>query len=425
MREYLHKVVDFFSIEITFRQFVVFTLLIAFFLIFFLPTNSYDRGYWLDWINTINLRGFENIYSNPSVNYPPLVLYILSVYSGIVKLVTGSNSREVLDFSIHALKIFFITFDVLIIIFTAYVVRQRQNNVAWVGLLLFNIGFWYNTLVFGQTDSMFVGLALLALWFAYTRKFSWSSLFMTLALVSKFQTILWLPVWGLILILGWRKQNPKETFNQILNMLAVFLIAFGVAHLPFIIGGTFGQAVNGAYFASTQARPDELAVNAFNFWHIIMPLNQTKISPRTVTTLGPSYDVIGTVLVILGALITGFIYLIRSVRVGKLIKLSFSKLILLQGILSLVFFFFSTRMHERYVHSAAVALLVYAAVERKLFLGILISLPYFVNLSTVVEFGGSILEGNYLILQPRTVAFLYLAALGVALWNWAGVKVKR
>lgn len=399
--------------QFSWQQTLFVSFLVTLFLAFVLPINSYDRGYWQNWSQTIDSVGILNIYSNENVNYPPLILYLLAAFNWIL-----AQLQINFDKGIHLFKIFFIVVDFAVIWATISLLNQRKTNTAWAFLLLFNIGFWYNSLVFGQTDTLFTALGLFSLIFAYRSKSFWAGLFIGLAFAAKFQAVLWLPVVALALFYKLYRQPINLWFRKISLFVAGSALAIVAAFLPFALSGNLQAAINGSYITTVQNRFNELSVHAFNFWHLSMPVEKTKIDPSQIATLGLSYETIGYLLILITLVAVLFIYVMKCVHAGKLIKLNFSQLILLQGIFSLTIFFFSTRMHERYAHVAVISLLIYSALTKKIWLPILISLPYWLNLATVIEFSQGIMQGKFVGFPSSTLAAMYLAALGLSLYYW-------
>lgn len=399
--------------EFSWQQTLFIALLVTLFLAFILPVNSYDRGYWQNWAQTIDSSGLLNIYSNENVNYPPIILYLLAAFNWILHQLQIN-----FDKGIHLFKIFFIIVDFALIWATIHLLNQRKVSANWAFLLLFNIGFWYNSLVFGQTDTLFTALGLFSLIFAYRDKFFWSGILMGLAFATKFQAILWLPIIFVALFFKLYRQPIRLWFKKTSLFAFGTTLAIITAFLPFALAGNLQAAINGSYITTVQNRFNELSVHAFNFWHLSMPIEKTKLDPSQITTFGLSYESIGYLLILITFVAVLFIYIIKCVQAGKLIKLNFSQLILLQGIFSLTIFFFSTRMHERYAHVAVVSLLIYSALTKKIWLPILVSVPYWLNLAAVIEFSQAIMEGKFVGLPSNILASMYLASLGLCLYYW-------
>jgi len=406
--------------ELSFKAFSWLVVGLTTFMLFFLPLNSFDRGYWADWSNTIQQQGITNAYQNPGINYPPLVLYLLWGFGSIL-------SAFQLDFqaNIHLFKVFFLVFDLAVLLLAGYAASRSHKNINRAVFLLFNIGFWYNSLVFGQTDSAFVALAMLSVWFMYQRKFSLSSVLLALAFGFKFQTMLWLPIWAVAMLFALWGKSQRKVLVHLGKMLAAFVVTMVLIFSPFLMAGTIVPAINGSYVTSVQNRFHELSVHAFNFWHIILPVEKTKTDPSELTSFGLSYELIGYALIIITLLVVAFIYVVHAIRAGKLLGFDFAQLMLLQGIISLSVFMFSTRMHERYAHSAVLSLLVYAVITKRIVLIFLISIPYWLNLASVVEYGGSIMQGKFVGLSSLLVGLMYLAALLLAIWYWSELDFKK
>jgi hypothetical protein len=116
----------------------------------------YDMGFWQQWAVTIHRSGLGNAY-NSSINYFPIYLYALYFYD----LLQGTEANII--HNINNIKILFVAFDFLpLVVLCAFRQRLLQFKIPYLFLLL-NVAYVFNSMVWGQIDSIYVNLGFLAL----------------------------------------------------------------------------------------------------------------------------------------------------------------------------------------------------------------------------------------------------------------------
>src|ERR1044072_6684025 len=132
--------------------------LILFFILLLLTlphSYGFDRDCWMLWSMDISKHGLSEIYYT-NVNYPPVMMYILSLHNWI-------QGPESMLINIVYLKIFPLLFDLLPVVILILLRKAGDLKKGYHYLLLFNIAYLYNTLIWGQVDSIHTNLALTAI----------------------------------------------------------------------------------------------------------------------------------------------------------------------------------------------------------------------------------------------------------------------
>lgn len=327
----------------------------------------YDFEFWADWALYIHRHGITQIYHAPTINYHPLFLYVLYVYDLLM------GSEELILKNINFIKFFPMVFDFLpIVVLCGFRQKLVEEKIPYMFLLL-NIAYVFNSMIWGQFDSVHTNLCFLALLCAFHKPY-WSIGLFMLALVMKLQAIVFLPILAIVLLYSIR--DTKKLVKVIL--LGAVILAALIS--PFIIAGELG----GLWHVVTHAVGfyPRVALGAFNFWQLVMydTYNTMDYTKWFVFT----YKQIGLLLFLASSGITLLPLLFRIIRHKKnkeeITADTRQMLMLAAGMISLYFFYFNTQMHERYAHPIIIFFFFYAVYSKNYKLYILASIPYFLSL---------------------------------------------
>ena len=238
--------------------------------------------------------------------------------------------------------------DVLIGAFI-YIYLKKKFNVFGKALIitaiwLFNPISWYNSSLWGQTDSIVNLLGLLSIYLLLNKKLEQAVIFITLSFLFKASLAIFLPV--LFYVALRQKYTYKLWMLSILSSLfVVFLISIWfhpAIDLPLWILNLYKNRI----------LPGEigyLTAGAFNFWWLIEP---GKVLD-SVSYLGLSARILGIIATLF--LIILFIY--------KRLKYSITDNRVWSALLfsALVAFLFMTRIHPRYLYPFFPAATIYLA----------------------------------------------------------------
>jgi len=351
------------------------------FLIAPLPGHIPDFRCWQEWSRSINKFGIINVYEKrvepTSIlpDYLPSYLYILGFLGLIYQKFFSPTFELNTPTLIFLLKLPAIIFDLLTGFFIFWLLRNQFKLKFWLaflilGFYLFNPGLIYNSSYWGQIDSIHTFFILVALFFATKNKFSFSWIFLTIALFFKLQSIIFFP---LLFFLNFQKESLKKLIKNFgLSILTAFVICS-----PFILSGKIFQVIR-IPFILTESYP-YLSVNAFNFWWLfaLRPYPFGLSDKDNFLGLAPYF--------LIGFALFFFVYFLL---IKNILKNNSPKIIyLIAAFIALSFFMLPTRIHERYLYSFFPIFILILNKEKRFWLiYLLLSFTYFANLAAVTPF---------------------------------------
>jgi Gpi18-like mannosyltransferase len=345
-------------------------LLLFVVLVVLLPTRGMwiDFEYWTNWAVKIHRHGLVNVYDDGTTDYHPIFLYVLYIY-GLLQ-----GSEELIVSNINNIKIFGLLFDFLpIVVLCAFRKKLINTSIPHLFLLL-NVAYLFNSLIWGQIDSVHTNLSFLALLFGFTNPILSAFLF-AVALGTKLQAIIYLPVLAIIWL-----YSIKNTRALVLLLVTILLTLFVIC-LPFIMAGKLPQlwhVVTGA-----MGRYPYVSICAFNLWYIIST-GDLGTRPDTSIYFIFSYKQIGLFLFMLFSAATLLPFLFRMLRLKlakHIVDSNTQKMLMLAaGLVAFYFFYFNTQMHERYASPIVIFFFFYAVFSKNYILYILASISYFLTL---------------------------------------------
>ncbi len=394
------------------RYYILFGLVYLGFL-FVLPDAGYDKYFWITWTQDILNNGLGNVYLNEQVNNQPLILFLLKVFS-----LFQHNADAVGLISVNWLKALVLPFDFLTLTAVIHILRRTGKPMMGFFVFFLNPAFWYNTVIWGQVDTIHTFFALAALVYAERGHWKWSLVLMLIAINFKLQAVIFLP---LVLILclpfirhrGWR-------------FLAFHLLAIAgiqvLILLPFALSGNLVETVH-ALFSRSVDRYPTLSRNAYNLWYYLVNDPFHFSDARTVFHVPLKYwgmamffSASGMVLLPLFLAVNNraFENLKRNERLGTIFQVA--------ALVTLAFFLFNTQMHERYIHPAVLFSGLFMILTHRPLVFMFVSVGYLLNMEAVMQFlryydgliGLRIDYGNYLIFSPEFIATIFMVAF---LWG--------
>jgi hypothetical protein len=397
---------------LTFRQRAVYTVLLFVMLLLLVPRAGHegDLGYWRHWASYIFENGLGNVYQLEDNNYNPFYHYILWLYGA------SMGSLEKLYHYIHLLKGYTLVFDFAGAFWAASLVPERSRRFGLALLLLFNIAYLYDTLVWIQVDSIYSLFCFGAVVLAAQRRPVASMLCYVFAFSAKTQAIIFLPP----LLLLWAPQwwhRPRKLVQAVVAGagLAVLILAPFIwwswdNYVPRII--EINQKAAGMY--------PLLSLNAYNLW-FLLPVGDPLGSDKLLLGGLPCH-VWGLLLFCGFSALTLWPLLAAAVRsvlvrppAGRTAAVPSLALVLLcSGTIPLVFAFFNTQMHERYWHAAFLFMAAYGFVRRDYLPYVLFSAAYFLNLEAVLQYL-QLLKYGVLLFMPKFIAGLFALTILVNL----------
>ena len=207
--------------------------------------------------------------------------------------------------------------------------------------------FWYNSSLWGQTESIFALPMIGAFYLLHKGKLKSSMLIYTLALLTKPTAFFAFPVFVYWLF---RKGKIKEIFIGMLFSLILILSLY----FPFHPNGLLTWVIS-FYLRSLNGVLGYMVANAFNFWALFFGFDNR---PDTSLFLGIPANILGKGVYIISA-IAPFILLLKK-------NFGTKSILLMAAILSFIAFMFLPRMHERYFYPVLVLLIPVAVADKKI-----------------------------------------------------------
>ena len=269
-------------------------------------------------------------------------------------------------------------------------------------------------MVWGQIDSIYANLSLLALIFGLHSPVAGICLYV-LALNTKAQAIVFLPAIAAVLYYSTRnfKSLSLTLFSALCTQFALLI--------PFISTG--GMAKLWYHALHSVDLYNNLSISAFNFWYLILPDNPYFINDHSCFLLF-SYKVTGLLLFSTAALLV-LIPLVQNFSAGRKKGAEpgvhlYRVLFLGMGLLWMYFFYFNSQMHERYAHPMIILFFFYAVVSSDYVPYILVCIPYLLSLDKCFSFPEGYLPMYHfkIIYASRILALWYTAALCYSTWQY-------
>lgn len=297
------------------------------------PNDIAANKYWA----SNAAKGLANFYNAGWCDYPPLFIYVLSIVGKLAKVFT--NYFTIL------IKLPSIIADLV----TAYLIyRIAKGKVKTEYALLacavyvFLPAVFVDSTIWGQVDSFFTMIVVVALMFHMQRKYGIAAMFFAAAVLMKPQGIFFLPLLLFELI---RQRSVKYFFKVFASGLVTALVVifpFAVNQEPLWIF---------KLYLTTAGEYTSVTMNAFNIYSL---LGANFVDGSVVPFLF-SYNTWGLILSACVLLTAGYFYLRSKHEAAPII----AAVILNSGV-----FIFAPKMHERYMYPV-IALLLLALVYLK------------------------------------------------------------
>jgi Gpi18-like mannosyltransferase len=320
-------------------------------------------GFWFDlnndwprWSSYAFEHGLSQIY-NSDTNYMPFYLHGLYWFGKL------QGSKELIYANSYQLKYFFLLFDFGGAIAIAWALRKYYTRQFAEYMLLFNIGYLYCTVIWGQLDSVPTTIAVLAIICLFERKLLWAAFFCTLSVYVKLQTIIFLPFFAILLVYQLVRKFDKWLT---IKMLGISLLTQLWLLSPFIWGGTFWNFLK-VVRESVGFFP-RVSWNAYNIWYLLLKQDPTLLND-TLIFAGLTYKKWGFILFFSLSAVTFIPLIINTLAKLKyktdLDKKYYTLVWLTAGTIAILFFFVNTQMHERYSYPAIALYFAYALLSNR------------------------------------------------------------
>ena len=340
---------------------------------------SSDLEYWTDWATYSARHGLGNVYQLRHNDYTPFYHYALFAYGRLM------SSPAAIIRHRHELRAFTLLFDFAGALAAVSLVEGPRRRFWLSLLLLLNVAYLYDTLLWEQVDAIYVCLGFGSVLLALRRRLVWSVLCYVLAINMKLQAVILLPplllLWlPLALAAPWRLVGAvgAAAMGQ-LALVAPFIWASDQNYLPHIL----------LLARSAGDRFPFLSSSAFNGWFLLFWQPSLRAIPDTLRFAGITYKHWGLLLFCSASAVVMWPLLRLTWRLlpgGRRLAPRYYPLVLLScGLMPLVFTYFNTQMHQRYWHAAVLFLAAYGFLTRDYWLFVLTCVAYLLNLEPALQ----------------------------------------
>jgi Gpi18-like mannosyltransferase len=361
------------------------------------PTG--DDGSFTKWSINFFKNGLENAYSS-GTDYPPLFQYVIWMY------VNFQPTLEAVAANIKQLRYIILVFDFLGVMVVYQLLKDFRvpTKEAFILslFLLFNIGYLYNTVMWGQVDAIYTTMLFIAVYLAYNKQVLGTILFCVLAINAKFYSFIFFP---LILVLIIPSVIEKFSIKNLLIWVGSAALLQFLLILPFYLNGDVPY-IRHILFDQALHRKENLSGSAYNMWFWVA--ENPFESDSNARFLGVKFKAWGFVMYVLSyfmMILPVFLMTLNNIFGKVKIKIELSHFLLVCIMIPIIFLFFPTQMHGRYVHASIIFAAAYAFLNRKYTIYIIISLAYFLSMHDVIKF--KFINTGWIIYDPRFIAFLY------------------
>ena len=376
-----------------------------------------DMNLWRYWGETMLANGPAKFYQAVSFcDYPPLYPTILALLAGLAKLFNASASSG-LSLIIFRLPAILADLGIAYIIFRM-ARRKMGDTLATLIALLFALNplAWFNSAVWGQVDSLFFLLMLLCFIFLGRKKHWAAGVMFGLAMMCKFQAIIFLPAlaWPVLGMFMPAKKGERADTNAawmaLLQTIGMAIATIAIIYLPASIAAK-DPILAYRHFSGTISYYGQFALNPLN---LLALMGQNWKPMAEATGFMAQYAKFGAYLAV--ALATGGVtaYYFYNRAKGLAYDIYAAAALVLS-----TFFMFGPTMHERYILPAIFCLFVSFARtrdKRMLWVGGLWSAAVAASLVMILR--------DTWILPTHSGSYtLYMVLCAVSLFCWLGLVV--
>ena len=366
----------------------------------YLEGYSVDMSTYVSWMDRAG-QGLNGFYAEDYFcDYPPLFIIMFGALGFVKNLIFSQPSTEVSYFFVKMVGIIFdglIAYEILKI----YICYFKKNSYLLFAVFLVVLpAFFFNSVVWGQTDSVSAYFLILTFRMLLTDKLELTALFFTISALLKPQSFLFAPIIATLFIKSenviflkkylksdkWLKIlfNLGLTFASSIVLMAIVIMPFrgGVPDLPFLIGK----------YAETFSSYNYASLNVFNLFNMF----------------GGSFIDMYESFLFLNFAAWGWIFMsvaIISACIAVYITKDKTKIYLIIAAYLFAVVMLGVKMHERYWFAVVIFGFIYYIIsgEKKLFFIFTgLSISYFCNLNYALSM---LRNSKDVILEPVMVIF--------------------
>ena len=311
----------------------------------------------------------ENVWNFTWPNQPPATMYMFAIIRKVYEAIFGvlwfvnikislfpSNIITFSETQLYPilLKIPAILADLgIAVLIYKFLEMMNKKRFALIGAFVYlaNPVIWYNSSVWGQTDSIINFFILLSFYFLFKKRRYLSVFAFLFSLYFKVSLVIFLPIYIIIAI------KEKKKIGEYIKATLLSILIIGILTIPFAGGEPFSwlRALYTDKIFGQQLQV--ITANAFNLWAFTTGISK-EISHGLL--LGPiTYQVWGIILFILAYIPT----LVLVKRRGNITDVVWSL-----SMAAISAFMLLTNMHERYLYPFFPVFTILAVTQKDLFI---------------------------------------------------------
>jgi Gpi18-like mannosyltransferase len=346
----------------------------------YLPGMGYDMHNCFEpWAVHIKRQGLINAYASDT-DYMPIFQYMLWVYEKL-----AGTEKAVID-NLRYISCFVLLGDYIGV---WYVYKWTDKKTAYFVMLLLcilNLGYSYNTILWGQIDGILCALIFMSVYYAYKGNNLLGAVCMVLAFNFKIQCIVIVPVWGLLMLNNVlsAKGSANVWWKQVVLPILAAAAAQFILLVPFMMGD-YGPRRIIYIIGHSFSKYQSISIKAANIWHwLVRDKGDLLYASDTMMWIGGlTYKQAGLIMFFTAAFFAMWplLKVIISKLRGNTSAMPSREMVWITGALVyLLFYFLNTEMHERYCQPAFIFITAYAFFTRDFFPWIVFSIMYFLTL---------------------------------------------
>jgi Gpi18-like mannosyltransferase len=225
-------------------------------------------------------------------------------------------------------------------------IKGKREAIISMLLFLFNPVFWYNSSLWGQTDSIFAFFLIASFYYLHKKRKYVSVAFFLLSILTKPTSFFVAPIY----LIFWLKNT---TLKQLMKCATFVFLLTLVLYYPFHPDNTLFW-ISDFYLNSLGGELDYIVANSFNFWGLVFGFD--NVSARTLF-LGLPASTLGYLAFFISSLVL--------LRFWKQKIFNVKIMLMLSALIAFSAFLFLPMMHERYFYPVLLLLTPTAALYRQ------------------------------------------------------------
>ncbi len=314
--------------------------------------------------------------------YMPVIPYVAASYAFFFDSYTTFIDKAVY------LKSFFILIDAasFACVVAVLPLKSLKQVVLYAILILINLSLVYNSIFWGQVDTLHTLIIFGCFMMLIKQQYKLVWGLFALAVMTKIVSIIFLPIIALFVLneLVCKRINLKQVFLDFLVVPAVIVAVL----IPIILTHNLFDYVVLTKRVLTEY--DSISSNAFNIYYLISNRGDLiSTSSQALIFRSLTYNQFGLVTFSISFFVC-LLPVFKTILLNYFRKdtspLTRSHLIFIFALTPLLFFFFTTKIRERFSHPYLIFLTLYCFYNRRFIFWYLATFIYFLQLESVLQY---------------------------------------